>query len=103
MDYVDSKLLAQSRFKTKLSNQLIIAMLSNEDLNKMIAKHEEKDKRYQKLVNESTERNTEILKQIYNEQKEEKNKFNYFTNKIIKLYDYETIAPLTTSMENFSR
>jgi hypothetical protein len=72
MDYVDSKLLAQSRFKTKLSNQLIIAMLSNEDLNKMMVKHEAKNERYQKLINESTERNTEILKQIYNEQKRRK-------------------------------
>ena len=43
MNYVDSKLLAQSRFKTKLSNQLIIAMLSNEDLNKMMMKQKMRD------------------------------------------------------------
>ena len=33
-----------------------------------MVKHEEKDKRYQKIVNEATERNTEILNQIYYEQ-----------------------------------
>ena len=67
MDYIDPHLLAQARFKNKLSNQLLISKLSNEELNKMMAKHEEKNERYQKLVNESTERNNEILKQIYNE------------------------------------
>jgi hypothetical protein len=34
----------------------------------MMLKHEEKDERYQKFINEATERNSEILKQIYSEQ-----------------------------------
>jgi hypothetical protein len=53
----------------------------------MMVKHEEKDKRYQKIINEATERNTEILNQIYYERERIKtNKFNYFISKIIKLY-----------------
>ncbi len=76
MDHFDPHLLAQARFKNKLSNQLLISTLSNEDLNKMMAKHEAKNERYQKLVNESTERNNEILKQIYNEQEVRKKRIS---------------------------
>ena len=76
MDHFDPQLLAQARFKNKLSNQLLISTLSNEDLNKMMAKHEAKNARYQKLVNESTERNNEILKQIYNEQEVRKKRIS---------------------------
>ena len=45
-------------------------------LNKMMVKHEAKNERYQKLVNESTERNNEILKQIYNEQEVRKKRIS---------------------------
>ena len=76
MDHFDPHLLAQARFKNELSNQLLISTLSNEDLNKMMAKHEVKNERYQKLVNESTERNNEILKQIYNEQEVRKKRIS---------------------------
>ena len=72
MEYISPELFNQVRLKTKLSNQLLISKLSDEDLNQMMLKHEEKDERYQKFINESTERNTEILKQIYNEQKRRK-------------------------------
>jgi len=68
MEYINPELLNQVRLKTKLANQLLISKLSDEELNNMMVKHEEKDKRYQKFINESTERNTEILKQIYDEQ-----------------------------------
>ena len=68
MEYITPVLFTQARLKTKLSNKLLISKLSNEDLNKMMVKHEEKDKRYQKIVNEATERNTEILNLIYYEQ-----------------------------------
>jgi hypothetical protein len=68
MEYINPELFNQARLKTKLSNKLLISKLSDEDLNKMMVKHEEKDKRYQKFINETTERNTEILNQIYYEQ-----------------------------------
>ena len=67
MEYINPVLFTQARLKTKLSNKLLISKLSDEDLNKMMVKHEEKDKRYQKIINEATERNTEILNQIYYE------------------------------------
>ena len=67
MEYINPVLFTQARLKTKLSNKLLISKLSDEDLNKMMVKHEEKDKRYQKIINEATERNTEILNQIYHE------------------------------------
>ena len=68
MEYINPVLFTQARLKTKLSNKLLISKLSDEDLNKMMVKHEEKDKRYQKIINEATERNTEILNLIYYEQ-----------------------------------
>jgi len=74
MEYISPELFNQVRLKTKLSNQLLISKLSNEDLNQMMLKHEEKDERYQKFINESTERNSEILKQIYSEQEKEEKK-----------------------------
>ena len=67
MEYINPVLFTQARLKTKLSYKLLISKLSYEDLNKMMVKHEEKDKRYQKIINEATERNTEILNQIYYE------------------------------------
>ena len=67
MEYINPVLFTQARLKTKLSNKLLISKLSDEDLNKMMVKHEEKDKRYQKIINEATERNNEILNQIYYE------------------------------------
>ena len=67
MEYINPVLFTQARLKTKLSNKLLISKLSDEDLNKMMVKHEEKDKRYQQIINEATERNTEILNQIYYE------------------------------------
>ena len=69
MEYISPELFNQVRLKTKLSK------LSDKDLNKMMLKHEEKDDRYQKFINEATERNSEILKQIYSEQ-EKRNKNN---------------------------
>ena len=72
MEYINPVLFTQARLKTKLSNKLLISKLSDEDLNKMMVKHEEKDKRYQKIVNEATERNTEILNQIYYERERRK-------------------------------
>jgi CRISPR/Cas system-associated protein Csm6 len=72
MEYINPELFNQARLKTKLSNKLLISKLSDEDLNKMMVKHEEKDKRYQKFINETTERNTEILNQIYYEQERRK-------------------------------
>ena len=72
MEYINPVLLTQARLKTKLSNKLLISKLSDEDLNKMMVKHEEKDKRYQKIINEATERNTEILNQIYYERERRK-------------------------------
>ena len=64
MEYINPVLFTQARLKTKLSNKLLISKLSDEDLNKMMVKHEEKDERYQKIINEATE----ILNQIYYEQ-----------------------------------
>jgi len=72
MEYINPELFTQARLKTKLTNKLLISKLSDEDLNKMMVKHEEKDKRYQKFINETTERNTEILNQIYYEQERRK-------------------------------
>ena len=72
MEYINPVLFTQARLKTKLSNKLLISKLSDEDLNKMMVKHEEKDKRYQKIINEATERNTEILNQIYYERERRK-------------------------------
>ena len=76
MEYINPVLFSQARLKTKLSNKLLISKLSNEELNKMMAKHEEKDKRYQKFINETTERNTEILNQIYYEQERRKKRIS---------------------------
>ena len=76
MEYINPVLFSQARLKTKLSNKLLISKLSDEDLNKMMVKHEEKDKRYQKFINETTERNTEILNQIYYEQDRRKKRIN---------------------------
>ena len=76
MEYINPVLFTQARLKTKLSNKLLISKLSDEDLNKMMVKHEEKDKRYQKIVNEATERNTEILNQICNEQDRRKKRIS---------------------------
>jgi hypothetical protein len=84
MEYINPVLFTQARLKTKLSNKLLISKLSDEDLNKMMVKHEEKIRDIKRLVNEATERNTEILNQIYmNKKKKEKNKLNYFISKII--------------------
>jgi hypothetical protein len=76
MEYINPELFNQARLKTKLSNKLLISKLSDEDLNKMMVKHEEKDKRYQKFINETTERNTEILNQIYYEQDRRKKRIS---------------------------
>jgi hypothetical protein len=76
MEYINPVLFTQARLKTKLSNKLLISKLSDEDLNKMMVKHEEKDKRYQKFINETTERNTEILNQICNEQDRRKKRIS---------------------------
>ena len=76
MEYINPVLFTQARLKTKLSNKLLISKLSDEDLNKMMVKHEEKDKRYQKIINEATERNNEILKQIYNEREMRKKRIS---------------------------
>ena len=76
MEYINPVLFTQARLKTKLSNKLLISKLSDEDLNKMMVKHEEKDKRYQKIINEATERNTEILHQIYYEQDRRKKRIS---------------------------
>ena len=76
MEYINPELFTQARLKTKLSNKLLISKLSDEDLNKMMVKHEEKDKRYQKFINETTERNTEILNQIYYEQERRKKRIS---------------------------
>ena len=76
MEYINPVLFSQARLKTKLSNKLLISKLSDEDLNKMMVKHEEKDKRYQKFINETTERNTEILNQIYYEQERRKKRIS---------------------------
>ena len=76
MEYINPVLFTQARLKTKLSNKLLISKLSDEDLNKMMVKHEEKDKRYQKFINETTERNTEILNQIYYEQERRKKRIS---------------------------
>ena len=54
MEYINPVLFSQARLKTKLSNKLLISKLSDEDLNKMMVKQEEKDKRYQKIINEAT-------------------------------------------------
>jgi len=76
MEYINPELFTQARLKTKLTNKLLISKLSDEDLNKMMVKHEEKDKRYQKFINETTERNTEILNQIYYEQERRKKRIS---------------------------
>jgi hypothetical protein len=76
MEYINPELFTQARLKTKLTNKLLISKLSDEDLNKMMVKHEEKDKRYQKIINEATERNTEILNQIYYEQERRKKRIS---------------------------
>jgi hypothetical protein len=76
MEYINPELFTQARLKTKLTNKLLISKLSDEDLNKMMVKHEEKDKRYQIIINEATERNTEILKQIYYEQERRKKRIS---------------------------
>ena len=76
MEYINPVLFTQARLKTKLSNKLLISKLSDEDLNKMMVKHEEKDKRYQKIINEATERNTEILNQIYYERERRKKRIS---------------------------
>jgi hypothetical protein len=76
MEYINPELFNQARLKTKLSNKLLISKLSDEDLNKMMDKHEEKDKRYQKFINETTERNTEILNRIYYEQERRKKRIS---------------------------
>jgi len=76
MEYINPELFTQARLKTKLTNKLLISKLSDEDLNKMMVKHEEKDKRYQQFINETTERNTEILNQIYYEQEMRKKRIS---------------------------
>ena len=76
MEYIGPELFNQVRLKTKLSNQQLISKLSDEDLNHMMLKHEEKDERYQKFINETTERNTEILNQIYYEQDRRKKRIS---------------------------